>query len=72
MTLSVATSGFLPSLTPECIATQGFICGAAVTPDIELPSGGGAGTDHYKRKDLIEEENAIIMAVIKAFLEKEG
>ena len=27
MTLSVATSGFLPSLTPECIATQGFICG---------------------------------------------
>jgi len=41
--------------------------------EIEAPAkGGGAGTEYIQRKDLINEENEIIMAVIKAFLEKEG
>jgi len=41
--------------------------------EIEAPAkGGGAGTEYIRRKDLIDGENAIIMAVIQAFLDKEG
>jgi len=41
--------------------------------EIEAPAkGGGAGTEHIQRKDLIEEENEIIMAVIMKFLDLEG
>lgn len=42
-----------------------------VEPPVE-PTRGGGGTEYIRRKGLIEEENAIIMAIIIKFLEVEG
>jgi len=50
----------------------GASAGEAIVEPIPERGGGGAGTEYIRRKDLIDNENAIIMAVIKKFLEVEG